>query len=165
MNYPFILIWWSLYDWNPQTKILMWFIWDIKVAQCLMDSWSEYSGYFKRLCSFKLYYWNLTCLCHSFAADPAIHWVLVISRVPDAQVIAERSSYTHGRLHRPRGSLSTCTVLSFANQGHQRGAAKTLPETTSHGRLPQLRNTVPNQTLAKLRPQLLTELADFKHAT
>lgn len=93
----------------------------------------------------KKYYWNPTSLCRSFAADPDVPWVLIISRVPDAQVIPERFSHAHSRIPRPGGSLSTCAVLSLANQGHQGGAAKTLPETTSHGRLPQLRYTVPNQ--------------------
>lgn len=76
--------------------------------------------------------------------DPAVPWVFVVSRVPDAQIISERSSYTHRRLHWPRGSLSTHAVFSLTYQGYQGGAAKTLPETTSHGRLPQLRNTVSN---------------------
>lgn len=95
------------------------------------------------LCSFRNYSWNPTSLCRSFAADPVVSWVL-ISRVPDAQVIPERPSDAHSRLHRPRGSLSTCAVLSLTYQGHQGGAAKTFPETTSHGWLPQLRNTVTN---------------------
>lgn len=100
----------------------------------------------------------------SFAADPVVFRVLSIPSVPDAQVISERSSHAHSRLHWPRGSLSTCAVLSFTYQGNQRGAPKTLPETTSIGRLPQLRPYLA-QTLAKLRPQLVIELAGFKHAT
>lgn len=77
----------------------------------------------------------------SFAADPVVPGVLIISRVPDAQVIPERSSHAHSRLQQPGGSLSTCAVLSLVDQGYQGGAAKTLPETTTHGCLPQLRNT------------------------